>query len=728
MRIILVGADFEENLGVGAIAAVAIARGHEVRILPFNEPDEAPRIAQEIAKLAPDVVGLSMQFQHRAYEFQSLARRLRTLGVRAHLTAGGQFATLAYRDLLRPENGVDTVVLYDGEETFAELLDALASARPVTSVAGLALRDAAGTVGTTTPRPLAEDLDAFPLPYRYRAHTRHVGVPFVPIMGSRGCWGKCTYCSITTYFREARAHGGGKTFRLRSPEHIADEMADLQERAGEPCIFCFHDDNLLLPRPADTLARLRAIRARLDERGIGKVAIVGKCRPETVTPELAHELAALGVIRLYVGVENASENGAKHLARGKQHLALDQALASCRNAGIFTCYNLLVFEPDAHIEDIETNVAFIRRHARNPVNFCRAEPYYGTPLMLDLASRGNLGGSYLGYDYRIGDDRTELLFRISAAAFRERNFRADGVANRTMGVGYTLKVLEHFYDDPRGERAALIRRANDLVTRISTDTASHLEMAIALARDADLADKDAVERKTALLGLAISAKDAVFQRELDGMYEAMDRFRRRAEMAPAFRLGPGARRIARVVAATAGVALAAGPACGTTVDPLPSDASVVDPLPPDASFRDGGRDGTVVDPVPVDAGRDVTVVDPPPPDAGLDAGPDAVLDVRRLKLIDQWRETSPRRAGRSNDLPLSAPPDIRIEARRDGDTIFATLVGAEGAGVRWEADGTVSGDGHAVTWTPDGDDSLRVAARTKGGVAVVSLRASAVKA
>ena len=94
-----------------------------------------------------------------------------------------------------------------------------------------------------------------------------------------------------------------------------------------------------------------------------------------------------------------------------------------------------MFEPDASLDDVRTNIAFIREHAEHPVNFCRAEPYSGTPLQKRLQTRGSLNGSYLGWNYRIEDPRTETLFRVCAAAFRERNFACDGVANRAMGLG-----------------------------------------------------------------------------------------------------------------------------------------------------------------------------------------------------------------------------------------------------------------------------------------------------
>jgi radical SAM superfamily enzyme YgiQ (UPF0313 family) len=728
MRIVLVGADFEENLGIGIIAAIAKRRGHDARVVAFNDPRERSALARAIAASAPDVVGLGIQFQHRAHEFLALAAALRRAGFRGHVTCGGQFPSLAWEEVLGRGHGVDSVVFHDGEHTFGELLDALAAERPLDGVAGLAFRDSARGVVRTAPRPLSDDLDDAPFPLRYRPHASHCGIPFVPIMGSRGCWGHCAYCSITTHYRDARAHGGGKTFRLRSPENIAEEMALLWKGAGGPCIFCFHDDNLLLPRPSDTIARLEAIRAGLDARGVGKIAIIGKCRPETITPALAKRLAELGVIRLYVGVENASSSGAEHLGRGEQHLAIGAALDACRENGIFTCYNLLIFEPDATIEDVEANLAFIRAYPNHPVNFCRAEPYYGTPLQAELLARGILGGSYLGFDYRIADDRAELLFRITAAAFRERNFRPDGVANRTMGLGYNMRVLERFYDDEGGDRARLSRRVHALTRDITADTASFLERAIGIAKSADLGDRDAIERQTARLGLAIAAADASWHRALDAAYADFEAYGRRV-MRP--RVPPAAMRFARNVAIGASLAASAVfPACGGKSEE--NGPVVADPLPPDGSIEP-----PPADPLPSDAGLDTrdandandatdgTVVDPPPPDSGLDG----MLDRGQLRLIDQWRDTSPRRSVRSEDLPFSEPPDVRLTAERDGDEIVARLEGGPpNVSLRWEAEGSIAGDGREVRWSPSSaaDDTLRVAVRSRGGVAVVSVRARAV--
>ena len=136
MHVALIGADFEENLGLGMVAAAAEAAGHTVAIVPFNQPAEAAAVAARAAASGATVVGLGIQFQHRAHEFLGLAARLRALGYRGHITAGGQYPTLAWQESLDPRYGLDTVVLHDGEETLVELLAALRDALPLAGHVG----------------------------------------------------------------------------------------------------------------------------------------------------------------------------------------------------------------------------------------------------------------------------------------------------------------------------------------------------------------------------------------------------------------------------------------------------------------------------------------------------------------------------------------------------------------------------------------------------------------
>jgi radical SAM superfamily enzyme YgiQ (UPF0313 family) len=177
VRLCLVGADFEENLGVGMIAAAAEDAGHPVSIVPFNHVGETSAVVQSIVAARPDVVGLSIQFQHRVYEFLGLGRRLREAGFRRHLTCGGQFPSLAWKEALEPAHELDSVVLHEGERTIVDLLDGLAAGRRPGEVCGLAIRGDDGAPLRTAARSLVHNLDELPLPKRYRSHSRHLGVP-----------------------------------------------------------------------------------------------------------------------------------------------------------------------------------------------------------------------------------------------------------------------------------------------------------------------------------------------------------------------------------------------------------------------------------------------------------------------------------------------------------------------------------------------------------------------
>jgi radical SAM superfamily enzyme YgiQ (UPF0313 family) len=742
MHIHFVGADLEENIGIGILVAVVEQHGHEAIVVPFNEATETAAVVARVVAGAPDVVGLSIQFQHRAPEFLALARALRAAGFRGHLTCGGQFPTLAWREALSPEHGVDSVVLHDGEETIVDLMAALEDGTPLADVRGLGLRTDDGVAFRTGARRLLDDLDGVPFARRYRGHDRHMGVPFVPIVGGRGCWGKCSYCSIISFYDDAIEAGGGRAVRLRSPDNVAAEMALLLESAGGNAIFCFHDDNFVFPSEKLSIRRIRSIREALDAYGVGKVALVGKARPDCVTPKLARELADLGVIRLYVGVENGSEAGGDHLRRGTQQEHIKTALAACDEAGIFVCYNLLIFEPDVTLSDVRDNVRFIVEHADHPVNFCRAEPYFGTALHTDLAAKQDLGGSYLGFNYRIANNRAELLFRICSAAFRERNFAPNGVANRYMGLGYAANILRRFCD-VAGSAEPLGRRATELTRRISLDTAAFLERAIVLAETVALDDFDRLERETALLGLAIAAADRRWHEELDDLYEAMSAFRRRRSLAgAAHRPSASFLSLKSSMAVGLSVAVALNACGGNTVVQSTGTTSgtggsmVVDPPPPDGGFGGmpdsgtGGMGGT----------GGGMVVDPPPPDDGgfgaLEVESDdraAALGVpadpsapgrRRLRLIDQWFDTSPKATARTVDLPLFDPPRPRLVGRREGEDVVVTIEGTRARfSTRWEADGEVAGDGPEVRWRPAGPgDRVRVAVRSRGGVAILSLK------
>ncbi len=594
MDIVLVGADIEENLGIGMIAAAARRAGAEVSVLSLDRPDKISATAREIVARRPAVLGLSVQFQQRARELLKLAEIVRALGFEGHITAGGFFATLAFEQMLGGSPELDSVALHEGEETMVDLWRALRGGTPLGEVPGIAWRGEDGEIYRTGGRPLARDLDALPFAARHRAPAKHLGVPFIPMVGSRGCWGACSFCSIASY-TDGAIEAGGKSprVRLRSPENIAGEMAALWHAAGGKAVFCFHDANFLLPRPEASLRRLRRIRDLLqEEHGVDRYGLVGNARPDCITDELCLELRELGVLWLYVGVENASRLGARHLGRDMPADRVHQALDACRRAGIFACYNLLMFEPQTTTADLEENIAFIRQHPSCPSSFRRAEPYVGTPIHQRLAAQGRLRGDYLGQEYDFDDPRVDLAYRISAGAFRFRNYTKGGVHTRTMRLGYRTNLLDFYYPDDGPRNAELARRGEELIRDVSMDTARFLTETLEAARGLEPGDEHGVQQQIDAMVARMEPADEAFVRRLDRISDDIALTYRSAAPAPRrSRLWRQARRLAQGVAVASLIAapVVAGSGCS---DPVPDkDAGVDHGLLDDAAqpdLRDAG--------------------------------------------------------------------------------------------------------------------------------------------
>lgn len=112
MHLMLIGADIEENLGMGMIAGAAVAAGHRVSVLPFPGVAAIAELVAAVCKGGPQVVGLAARFQHRGDEFLALSRALRALVFGPHHD-GRRIPTRGWHGILSGSFGVESVVLND---------------------------------------------------------------------------------------------------------------------------------------------------------------------------------------------------------------------------------------------------------------------------------------------------------------------------------------------------------------------------------------------------------------------------------------------------------------------------------------------------------------------------------------------------------------------------------------------------------------------------------------
>lgn len=599
MRVLLVGAELEENLALRSLAAVLEPAGHAVTLAGFANAGDTAQVVEAVRAGAPDVVGMSMTFQFRAQEFGALAGALRDAGYRGHITVGGHFPTFAYEEVLRSFPAIDTVVRHEGEETLPELCSLVgrgAGREAYSDVRGLVFRGPSGEVVCNPARPLVADLDGLPFPKRVGDPQLHLGIPAAFMVGSRGCYGHCTFCCIHAYLKAA----GGPKYRMRSAANIADEMAELRRNRGAR-MFVFHDDDFFTRDAAHDLTRVTELRDALRARGVNDVSLVVKARPDDIDDRVFAVLQEIGLLRVYLGIETGSTEGLRVLGRGVDLAQNRRALEYLQSRDVYTCYNMLVFDPESTIKGLRQSFDFVRRFPEVPMNFCRTEIYVGTPLMTKLEREGRLIGDVFGWDYVIRDPAAERAFRVFGSAFLDRNFRCDGLMNSNLGLGYNLHLLRQFY--PKALTPGLRQKVHRTIRKVNLDCmdrmAKILDFAASPASEERAAFQDYVARTTEEVNRANGPLE-------DELAEVNQEIYRAAFAPPAKVVAKNRPRWKTAAAAL--VPLAAGCSNTPPPDPLP-EPIVIDAGTPD---EDAGG-ATMTAPQPIDPLPPPTYKQPPPP-------------------------------------------------------------------------------------------------------------------
>jgi anaerobic magnesium-protoporphyrin IX monomethyl ester cyclase len=467
-HVAFVGPEIEENLSLRYLASTLAVHGHTSDIVPFNQDaDFAPAVEAILAK-QPLLVGISLAFQWRATDFLALAVALRERGYRGHITAGGHFATFESLPLLRDFPELDSIVRQESELTIVELVKALETQGSLQEIPGLAVRDTVGEPRLTGEARLP-DLATLPRPDRRGEPASCFGHGIAPLVSSRGCYANCSFCCIAAWHEQSLP---GKRYRVRDPDDVAAEMVELKQTRGID-IFVFHDDNFFVPGHKKNKERFTALADALERRKIGQFATVVKARPTDTNPEVFRILVErLNCIRVYIGIETDTDQGLTTLQRWSSTKLNRSAIELVRELDLYTCFNMLIFDPDTTLDALATNIEFIRWAAEYPSNFGRVELYAGTPLLSRMLSENRCRGDYMQWDYALSNPDVERMFDLTMRCFHARNFGENALSNRIMATRFDIEVCRHFHPDVF--RPSWLAHGKELSRRLATDGAEGL--------------------------------------------------------------------------------------------------------------------------------------------------------------------------------------------------------------------------------------------------------------
>lgn len=297
----------------------------------------------------PELVGVSILNRQQIIPGLTLCRRLRDAG-HPVVIGGTVYAKFTERLRRRPrffELFCDFLVPYEGETALVELLGQLRGGHDFSRVPNLLfLQDGevqAGPTHVEDMRRLATpDFGGLPLD-RYLAPD-----PVLPILTGKGCYfNRCKFCDIPA-INEISV----KPYRVRDAEQIAQDCATLHARHGARHFEI--TDETLSPKLLLKLADALEAHPQLDPR------LVGYARFEPgFTPEACERIHAMGMRKIFFGLESGSQRMLDHMDKGVQLSVAREVLRNCSRAGLAVHLFSIVGFPEETEADARETLRFL---------------------------------------------------------------------------------------------------------------------------------------------------------------------------------------------------------------------------------------------------------------------------------------------------------------------------------------------------------------------------------
>jgi anaerobic magnesium-protoporphyrin IX monomethyl ester cyclase len=510
----LVAYQDHENLGVGYLASVVQESGFRPMLVDFRLGSEA---ILELARARdPLVIGFSIIFQYYTPDFQELMDYLRRHGVSCHFTAGGHYPSLRCREVLQRVSQLDSIVMFEGEWTFLELVQTLERGEDWRTIHGLAYRNGEQVVVNPL-RPLEPDLDRFPAPLRPPVRHDLAGKKVVHMLAARGCLYNCSFCSIRQFYSAPP----GPLKRVRQPAMVVREMELLHEEYGAS-IFLFQDDDF--PGAArNGAAWAKEFAALLTQKGLdNRLMWKISCRADEIERERFSRLRDAGLLIAYLGIESATDTGLKLMNKRVKAETNLRAIEILRELGIHCDFGFMIFDPSSTLDSVQHNLNFLDAvcgDGHTCATGCKMIPYAETAIEHQLKQEGRLILQDEHENYHFLDSATEELYEWFANTFGHWVEDPEGVLSHCRLAKHRLAVLnrcepfEKNLHAIQGASTRLVSRANLLLTR-------SMRQAISILASQD--DDYVRAREFSRLGLEVAEQERQLNEELASVLASIE--------------------------------------------------------------------------------------------------------------------------------------------------------------------------------------------------------------
>lgn len=442
------------NLGLGYLAAVLKNNGHTVHILDCAKTRMNHRKYRDyLVDEKPDIVGVQMY----TCDFTSSKQCIdvaKTLNHKTVTIVGGPHPSGDPEGTMEIAS-LDYAFAGEAESGFPRLLQHIQSPDKIDidSIEGLIHRRD-GKIKINK-RGYIENPDDIPFPgwdlidpttYPVAPHgTFSKSLPIAPIITSRGCPFKCTYCGVRV--------NTGRRFRMRSIDNVIEEIKYLRKEFG---IREFHieDDNFTLnkTRVLEFCNKLREQNIMIDW------ACTNGVRLDTLDKELLQNMESAGCYSFSVGIESGSSRILADMQRNEtldlmiEKIKLVSSTTKIRMTGFF-----MIGYPAETIEDIEKTIELALELPFHRAQFSNFLPLPGTEIYDRLIRNGDFAPDAQRWDlyqnnrviYAPKDISKKELRRLMKRAFAAFYFRPHilfGLLKEIHSMSQLRTVIRRFFD------------------------------------------------------------------------------------------------------------------------------------------------------------------------------------------------------------------------------------------------------------------------------------------
>ncbi len=247
----------------------------------------------------------------------------------------------------------------------------VAEGKPLSEVNGLTYK-VDGKAVSTPARAMIENMDD--LPFVVDVYKRDLRIedyfigylmhPYVSLYTGRGCKSRCTFCLWPQTI-------GGHRYRTRSPESVAQEIAQAKSYFPQVKEFFFDDDTF-----TDDLPRAEEI-----ARHLGKLGVTWSCNAKANVPyETLKIMRDNGLRLLLVGYETGSQKILNNIKKGMRIEFARRFTADCHKLGVTIHGTFIMGLPGETQDTIEETIRFAKEINPHTIQVSLAAAYPGTTL------------------------------------------------------------------------------------------------------------------------------------------------------------------------------------------------------------------------------------------------------------------------------------------------------------------------------------------------------------